>query len=97
MQSYSKTGEFTTLGRLRSAIHNNLLYYGVYATLFTFLLFYAISKGVSLSLYVDNDNDFSKYSNKLKNPVTGFMENSVFLDILPSVKKKSYLAVYFGI
>lgn len=50
MQSYSKAGEFTTLGRLKSALYNNLIYYGTYGFTFLFLLIYAISKGVSLSL-----------------------------------------------
>lgn len=52
MQSYSKAGEFTTLGRFKSAIFNNLIYYGTYIFTFFFLLIYAISKGVSMNLYV---------------------------------------------
>lgn len=50
MQSYSKTGEFTALGKLKSAIYNNLIYYGTYVLIFFFLLIYAITKGVSLNL-----------------------------------------------
>uniref|UniRef100_A0A915E416 Gustatory receptor n=1 Tax=Ditylenchus dipsaci TaxID=166011 RepID=A0A915E416_9BILA len=49
LQSYSKAGEFTTLGRLKSAVYNNLIYYGTYGCIFFFLLVYAISKGVSLN------------------------------------------------
>lgn len=52
MQSYSKTGEFTTLGRFKFAIYNNLVYYGTYAFTFFVLLIYVISKGVSINLYV---------------------------------------------
>lgn len=51
MQSYSKAGEFTALGRFKSAIYNNTIYYGIYGFIFIILLFYALSKGVSLNLY----------------------------------------------
>lgn len=50
MQSYSKAGEFTAVGRFRSAIYSNAIYYGIYAFIFVILLFYALSKGVSLNL-----------------------------------------------
>ncbi|KAI6218162.1 hypothetical protein M3Y99_01726400 [Aphelenchoides fujianensis] len=49
MQSYSNAGDFTATGKLKSALYSNAVYYGIYACLFIFLLFYALSKGVSLS------------------------------------------------
>lgn len=50
MQSYSNAGDFTFSGKLKSSLYNNAIYYGIYACLFIFLLFYALSKGVSLNL-----------------------------------------------
>ncbi|VDM47365.1 unnamed protein product [Toxocara canis] len=49
MQSYSNAGDFTVVGKLRSAAYNNAVYYGIYLTVFIFLLFYAALKGVSLN------------------------------------------------
>uniref|UniRef100_A0A915PT97 Uncharacterized protein n=1 Tax=Setaria digitata TaxID=48799 RepID=A0A915PT97_9BILA len=34
MQSYSDAGDFSTLGKLRSAIYSNAVYYGTYVTVF---------------------------------------------------------------
>lgn len=49
MQSYSNAGDFTTVGRLRSAVYNNVVYYGTYLTVFILLLIYAAFKGISLN------------------------------------------------
>ncbi|KAI6194950.1 LMBR1 domain-containing protein 2-B [Aphelenchoides besseyi] len=49
MQSYSNAGDFTATGKLKSALYNNAIYYGIYGCLFIFLLFYALSKGVSMN------------------------------------------------
>jgi hypothetical protein len=49
MQSYSKAGDFTTSGKLKYALYNNVIYYTSYAVIFTFLLCYAVAKGVSMS------------------------------------------------
>ncbi|CAD5216237.1 unnamed protein product [Bursaphelenchus xylophilus] len=50
MQSYTKGGSFTAMGRLKFALYNNIIYYTMYLVLFVFLLIYAISKGVSMNL-----------------------------------------------
>uniref|UniRef100_A0A0N5ALM3 LMBR1 domain-containing protein 2 n=1 Tax=Syphacia muris TaxID=451379 RepID=A0A0N5ALM3_9BILA len=49
MQSYSNAGDFTAFGRFRSAVYNNVIYYGVYVTVFVILLIYVAFKGVSLN------------------------------------------------
>ncbi|MFH4980091.1 hypothetical protein AB6A40_006800 [Gnathostoma spinigerum] len=49
MQSYVRAGEFSTFGKLRSAVYNNLVYYGMYLIIFFFLMVYAAFKGVSLN------------------------------------------------
>lgn len=50
MQSYAKAGEFTVNGRLKYAFYSNALYYGLYFVVFVLLLFYTVSRGVSLGL-----------------------------------------------
>lgn len=40
MQSYSQAGDFNVLGKLKSAVIDNAIYYGSYATIFLVLLFY---------------------------------------------------------
>ena len=40
MQSYSQAGDFTVLGKLRSAIIDNAIYYGSYLLIFGILLVY---------------------------------------------------------
>ncbi|RWS01916.1 LMBR1 domain-containing protein 2-like protein [Dinothrombium tinctorium] len=42
MQSYSMAGDFTTLGKLRSAFVENAIYYGSFALIFIVLLIYVI-------------------------------------------------------
>ncbi|KAH7714181.1 LMBR1 domain-containing protein 2-B [Aphelenchoides avenae] len=49
MQIYSRAGEFTATGKLKYALYNNMIYYASYGIIFIFLLFYAVSKGVSLN------------------------------------------------
>ncbi|KAK0416236.1 hypothetical protein QR680_012366 [Steinernema hermaphroditum] len=49
MQSYSRAGEFTVSGKLRSAAYNNAIYYATYFTVFFVLLIYAVSKGLTLN------------------------------------------------
>lgn len=44
MQSYSMTGDFTTIDRLKSAIRANLIYYSSLGAIFTVLLIYVIFK-----------------------------------------------------
>ncbi|VDO62042.1 unnamed protein product, partial [Onchocerca flexuosa] len=55
MQSYSNAGDFSALGKLRSAIYNNAIYYGTYFIVFFMILIYAAVKGVVLnaSYYFD--------------------------------------------
>lgn len=40
MQSYSMAGDFTTFGKLKSALLENLIYYGSFAFIFILLLIY---------------------------------------------------------
>ena len=40
MQSYSMAGDFTTFGKLKSALLENLIYYGSFAVIFILLLIY---------------------------------------------------------
>lgn len=51
MQSYTTTGEFETVEKIKAAFYNNAIYYFSYAVIFFFLLAYAISKGISLNPY----------------------------------------------
>nr|CAG4643818.1 EOG090X03B7 [Lepidurus arcticus] len=44
MQSYSKAGNFTIKGKLRSAIRDNLIYYGSYLLIVCVLLIYLFTK-----------------------------------------------------
>ncbi|TKR77026.1 hypothetical protein L596_018076 [Steinernema carpocapsae] len=49
MQSYSRAGDFTVTGKLKSAAYNNIVYYATYFTVFFVLLIYAVSKGLTLN------------------------------------------------
>lgn len=50
MQSYSMTGEFTTIDKLKSAIRANLIYYSSIGAIFTILLIYVMFKnGIDLA------------------------------------------------
>ncbi|XGW09205.1 hypothetical protein V3C99_011484 [Haemonchus contortus] len=49
MQSYVNAGDFKTSGKLRAALFNNAVYYGLYMTVFTVILVYAIIKGVVIN------------------------------------------------
>ncbi|KAK6011157.1 LMBR1-like region, partial [Ostertagia ostertagi] len=49
MQSYVNAGDFKTSGKLRAALFNNAVYYGLYMIVFTLLLIYAIIKGVVIN------------------------------------------------
>ena len=40
MQSYVKSGEFTVRGKIRKAIVNNLIFYGIFFFLSCFFIFY---------------------------------------------------------
>ena len=40
MQSYSRAGDFTVMGQIRSAVFENLLYYGTYFLIFGLCLIY---------------------------------------------------------
>ncbi|XP_041976013.1 LMBR1 domain-containing protein 2 homolog isoform X2 [Aricia agestis] len=48
MQSYSKAGDFTVKGKLKSAVIDNAIYYGSYLSICIILLIYITLKGVSL-------------------------------------------------
>lgn len=48
MQSYSKAGEFTISGKLRTALYDNALYYGTYLLICALLLIYLRIKGIDL-------------------------------------------------
>lgn len=52
MQSYSDAGDFSSLGKLRSAIYSNAMYYGIYLAVFFMLLIYAAVKGMVLNALV---------------------------------------------
>ncbi|VBB28553.1 unnamed protein product [Acanthocheilonema viteae] len=49
MQSYSDAGDFSSLGKLRSAVYNNAVYYATYLTVFFMLIVYAFVKGMLLN------------------------------------------------
>lgn len=49
MQSYVNAGDFTTAGKMRAALFNNAVYYGLYMMAFIVLLVYAIIKGVVIN------------------------------------------------
>lgn len=52
MQSYSVAGDFSSFGKLRSALYSNALYYGTYLVVFFVLMIYAAVKGVVLNALV---------------------------------------------
>ncbi|KAK6737016.1 hypothetical protein RB195_019607 [Necator americanus] len=49
MQSYVNAGDFTAYGRVKAALFNNAIYYGLYLLVFALLLVYAIIKGVVIN------------------------------------------------
>ncbi|GMR36840.1 hypothetical protein PMAYCL1PPCAC_07035, partial [Pristionchus mayeri] len=49
MQSYSTAGDFTSLGRMRTALVNNAIYYGIYLIIFILLVIYAVFKGIVIN------------------------------------------------
>ncbi|KAK6103701.1 LMBR1-like membrane family protein [Brugia pahangi] len=49
MQNYSDAGDFSSLGKLRSAVYSNAIYYGTYLAVFFMLMIYAAVKGVVLN------------------------------------------------
>ncbi|CAI2339063.1 unnamed protein product [Caenorhabditis sp. 36 PRJEB53466] len=50
LQSYVTAGNFTIFGKIRAAVINNALYYGIYSLCFLAILIYAMFKGVSLNI-----------------------------------------------
>jgi hypothetical protein len=44
MQSYTKAGDFTVKGKLRSSLIDNAIYYGSYLVIATILLIYLAAK-----------------------------------------------------
>lgn len=44
MQSYTKAGDFTVKGKLKSALINNAIYYGSYLVIAIILLIYLATK-----------------------------------------------------
>ena len=44
MQSYTKAGDFTVKGKLKSALIDNAIYYGSYLIIATILLIYLAAK-----------------------------------------------------
>ncbi|MCP9261675.1 LMBR1 domain-containing protein 2 [Dirofilaria immitis] len=50
MQSYSNAGDFSALGKLRSAVYSNTIYYGTCLIVFLMLMIYAAIKGVALNV-----------------------------------------------
>uniref|UniRef100_A0A915JFH1 Uncharacterized protein n=1 Tax=Romanomermis culicivorax TaxID=13658 RepID=A0A915JFH1_ROMCU len=48
MQSYCKAGEFTVVGKLKSSLVENAIYYTSFVVLFIFLLIYVAAQGISL-------------------------------------------------
>ena len=48
MQSYSTAGDFTTTGRLKTALYENAVYYGTYLCIFVVLLIYLVIHGIGL-------------------------------------------------
>ncbi|CAJ0607390.1 unnamed protein product [Cylicocyclus nassatus] len=50
MQSYVNAGDFTTYGKIKAALFNNAVYYGIYMLAFAVLLVYAVIKGVVINL-----------------------------------------------
>jgi hypothetical protein len=51
MQTYSQAGDFSAWGKLRTAVRNNVIYYGSYLLIFGVLLIYAAMQGISLNGY----------------------------------------------
>ena len=52
MQSYTKAGEFTVWGKLRSALIDNAIYYGSFLLIaFVLLLYIVISPNIHLNRY----------------------------------------------
>ncbi|CAD6195256.1 unnamed protein product [Caenorhabditis auriculariae] len=49
LQSYATAGDFTKIGKIKAAVYNNALYYGVYAVFFVSLVIYALLKGVAIN------------------------------------------------
>ncbi|XP_052775817.1 G-protein coupled receptor-associated protein LMBRD2-like isoform X2 [Mya arenaria] len=52
MQSYSRAGDFTVMGKLRSAILENMLYYGTYLLIFGICLIYVAARP---DLHIDGE------------------------------------------
>uniref|UniRef100_A0A8R1EBZ5 Uncharacterized protein n=1 Tax=Caenorhabditis japonica TaxID=281687 RepID=A0A8R1EBZ5_CAEJA len=50
LQSYVTAGNFTIFGKIRAAVINNALYYGIYSLCFLAILIYAMIKGVSINI-----------------------------------------------
>ena len=44
MQSYANAGEFSVLGKMKSALIANVIYYGTYAVIFCICLIYVASR-----------------------------------------------------
>ena len=44
MQSYSRAGDFTVLGKIKSALIENALYYGTYLLIFGVCLIYVAAR-----------------------------------------------------
>ena len=44
MQSYSRAGDFTVMGKIKSALFENLLYYGTYLFIFGVCLIYVAAR-----------------------------------------------------
>ncbi|KIH51826.1 hypothetical protein ANCDUO_18078 [Ancylostoma duodenale] len=49
-QSYVNAGDFTAYGKMKAALFNNAVYYGLYLLVFALLLVYAIIKGVVINM-----------------------------------------------
>ncbi|KAE9420939.1 hypothetical protein Angca_009583, partial [Angiostrongylus cantonensis] len=49
MQSFVNAGDFTVYGKMRAALFQNAVYYGIYLLVFSILLVYAIIKGVVIN------------------------------------------------
>uniref|UniRef100_A0A1I7T0P3 LMBR1 domain-containing protein 2 n=1 Tax=Caenorhabditis tropicalis TaxID=1561998 RepID=A0A1I7T0P3_9PELO len=54
LQSYVTAGNFTIFGKIRAAVINNTLYYGIYSLCFLAILIYAMLKGVSINIFREN-------------------------------------------
>lgn len=58
MQSYTKAGDFTVKGKLKSALIDNAIYYGSYLVIATILLIYlAAQPGFEFDWYDSNIKD----------------------------------------